>query len=198
VSERREPLILDQPIVVVLPSWIAEVIGDARVYDDDQARVDLAIRLAQENVERGTGGPFGAAVFEETSGRLVSVGVNLVERLGNSILHAETVAIMFAQQAMGTFTLAAQGEQHGHVLATSCAPCAMCLGAVHWSGLSRVLIGATREDAMNIGFDEGPVFPDSITYLERNGIQFVEGISRESACAVFQRYIELGRPLYNA
>jgi len=73
----------------------------------------------------------------------------------------------------------------------------MCLGAIHWSGLSRVLIGATRDDAMNIGFDEGPVFPESIAYLERNGIAFADGIARERAIAVLQRYVDLGRPIYN-
>lgn len=197
MSAAREATGLNDQLRVALPSWIHDIVGVARSFTDDQSRVALAIRLAHENVERGTGGPFGAAVFEETSGRLVSVGVNLVEPLSNSVLHAEIVALMFAQQAAGTFTLAAQGDGPSYVLATSCAPCAMCLGAVHWSGVSRVLIGATRDDAMEIGFDEGPVFPESISYLERNGVQFVDGIAREAARAVLQRYIELGRPLYN-
>jgi tRNA(Arg) A34 adenosine deaminase TadA len=148
-------------------------------------------------VEHGTGGPFGAAVFEEATGRLVSVGVNLVETRDNAVLHAEVVALMFAQRALGSYTLASPPAPVAHVLATSCAPCAMCLGAVHWSGVSRVLIGATRDDAMAIGFDEGPVFPESVRYLEARGITFVEGIERASARAVLQRYRELGGPLYN-
>ncbi len=186
-----------RPIHVALPSWIDEVVDASRVFADDTSRVELAIQLARENVERGTGGPFGAAVFDDQSGRLVSVGVNLVEQLGNSVLHAEVVAIMYAQQAVGTFSLGGDATGSSHALATSCAPCAMCLGAVHWSGLSRVLIGASREDATGIGFDEGPVFPESITYLERNGVEFVNGIAQDTARAVLQRYTALGRPLYN-
>lgn len=185
------------PLCVTMPSWIPDVVDLSQTFSDDDSRVRLAVRLAHENVERGTGGPFGSAIFDESSGRLLSVGVNLVEPLSNSVLHAEIVAIMFAQRALGTYTLGARSGQSLHVLATSCAPCAMCLGAVNWSGVSRVLIGATREDATRIGFDEGPVFPESIAYLERNGIQFVEGIARDAALAVFQRYIELGRPIYN-
>jgi tRNA(Arg) A34 adenosine deaminase TadA len=197
VSARHAEIASADPLRITLPPWIADAIDPSQRFDDDESKVGLAIHLAHENVERGTGGPFGAAIFEERSGRLVSVGVNLVAPLANSVLHAEIVAIMFAQRAVGTFTLNANPPHTRHVLATSCAPCAMCLGAVHWSGLSRVLIGATRDDAMSIGFDEGPVFPESIAYLERNGIGFVDGIARERAIAVLQRYVDLGRPIYN-
>ena len=57
----------------------------------------LAIELARQNVLRGTGGPFGAAIFERSTGALLSVGVNSVVRLNNSTLHGEMVAIMMAQ-----------------------------------------------------------------------------------------------------
>jgi hypothetical protein len=50
-------------------------------------------------------------------------------------------------------------------LATSCDPCAMCLGATLWSGVRHVRCGATRDDAMLLRFDEGPVFASSWAYL---------------------------------
>ncbi len=185
------------PIEVALPSWVVDVARSASPCRTDAERVAFAIALASGNVEQGTGGPFGAAVFEESTGRLVSVGVNLVEARHNAVLHAEVVALMFAQRAAGAYTLASPPAREAHVLATSCAPCAMCLGAVHWSGVSRVLIGATRDDAMAIGFDEGPVFPESVRYLEARGIAFTDGIERDAARAVLERYRDLGRPLYN-
>jgi tRNA(Arg) A34 adenosine deaminase TadA len=185
------------PMEVALPSWVLALADAASPCVTDEARVAFAIALARGNVEHGTGGPFGAAIFEEDTGRLVSVGVNLVETRHNAVLHAEVVALMFAQRAVASYTLASPPARAAHVLATSCAPCAMCLGAVHWSGVTRVLIGATRDDAMAIGFDEGPVFPESVRYLEARGIAFVEGIEREAARAVLQRYQELDRPLYN-
>jgi tRNA(Arg) A34 adenosine deaminase TadA len=157
----------------------------------------LAVQLAEQNVARGTGGPFGAAVFEEATGRLVAAGVNLVHASNNAALHAEVVALMFAQRATGSFTLASPPLTRSHMLATSCAPCAMCLGAVHWSGVSRVVSGATREDATAIGFDEGPVFPESIRYLEARGITFADAVERSAARAVMQRYCDLQGPMYN-
>ncbi len=189
---------IGEPLSIALPAWVGDVIDVGRPYVDDRDRVALAIRLAHENVEYATGGPFGAAIFEEQSGRLVSVGVNLVALRSNAVLHAEIMAFMFAQRAAGSFTLASPPLARAHVLATSCAPCAMCLGAIHWSGVARVLVGATREDAMAVGFDEGPVFPESIAYLERNGVTFVDGIERNAARAVLERYVALGRPVYNA
>ena len=184
-------------LTIVQPAWIDDVVDSNVRCASDAEQVTLAIRLAQENVERGTGGPFGAAVFEAHTGRLVSVGVNLVERQSNVALHAEVVALMFAGRALGTFSLASPPHRVKYVLATSCAPCAMCLGAAHWSGVPRVVAGATREDATAVGFDEGPVFPESLAYLERNGIVCVEGVQREAARAVLERYVALGRAVYN-
>ena len=156
----------------------------------------LAVALARENIERGTGGPFGAAIFERATGLLVSVGVNSVVRLNNCTLHAEMVAFQLAQKRIGSYTLTAEGHP-AHELFTSAEPCAMCLGATLWSGVSRVVIAASRDDALAIGFDEGPVFAESFSYLRERGIEIVEGVLREEGRAVLQRYIELGGPLYN-
>jgi tRNA(Arg) A34 adenosine deaminase TadA len=181
---------------VTLPDWIASMVAPGDRFPEDDDKVRLAVRLAEENVRRRTGGPFGAAVFEAATGRIMGVGVNLVTTQRNSCLHAEMVAFMVAQQAVGMHTLyLPDGPEH--ILATSCEPCAMCLGGVLWSGVRRVLSAATREDAVALGFDEGPVFPASYRYLEERGISFAEGIRRQEARAVMQRYLAQGGAVYN-
>jgi len=130
----------------------------------------------------GTGGPFGAAVFERDSGRLVAVGMNSVVRLGNSTLHGEMMAFMMAQHVVGAFSLSLPGLPV-HELFTSCEPCAMCLGATLWSGVRRLAYGAGREDAQRIAFEEGPVFPASYEYLEERGIEIVDGPVRIEVAA---------------
>jgi tRNA(Arg) A34 adenosine deaminase TadA len=127
----------------------------------------LAIELARQNVVRGTGGPFGAAIFEQSTGALLSVGVNSVVRLNNSTLHAEMLAIMMAQHRLGSYTLAGSPTAT-YELVSSCDPCAMCLGAVLWSGVRRMVTGADRDDATALSFEEGPVFPQSYATC-RNG-----------------------------
>jgi tRNA(Arg) A34 adenosine deaminase TadA len=177
------------------PAWMAEAVDWNRTFATDRDRMALAVDLSLRNVEQGTGGPFGAAIFEE-SGRLVSVGVNSVVRLHNSTLHAEMVAFMMAQHRAGSFTLAAPGLPR-HELFTSCEPCAMCLGATLWSGIHRLVFGASGEDVRNLGFDEGPVFPESHDYLAARGVTIEGGLLRAEACRVLERYRELQGPLYN-
>jgi tRNA(Arg) A34 adenosine deaminase TadA len=181
---------------VELPGWVAEVVDPARRYRADEDRMTVAVTLAHENVRRQSGGPFGAAIFEADSGRLVGVGVNSVLRHQNSCLHAEMVAFMVAEAAVGSYTLEAPGLP-AHELFTSCEPCAMCLGGVLWSGVRRVVCAASRSDALELGFDEGPVFPASYAYLEARGIRFTHGICREAARAVLALYRQQGGPLYN-
>jgi tRNA(Arg) A34 adenosine deaminase TadA len=184
-------------VLVEYPPWIREVVDfDAPLASPDD-RMRLAIRLSRENVARGTGGPFGALIVERDSGRLVSVGVNSVVRYNNSVLHGEIVAIMMAQQRLGSWTLNADGLPV-HELVTSCEPCAMCLGGAHWSGVRSIVCGATREDATSTNFDEGPVFPESYAYLENRGIVITRGVLREDARAVLREYRERGGPVYNA
>lgn len=191
------PTILPWPseIRILLPDWIGEVVDPDRACSSDEEKVELAIRLARENVERGTGGPFGAAVFEAVSGQLVGVGVNSVLRHNNSVLHAEMVAFMVAEARLGSFTLEVPGGP-AHVLATSCEPCAMCLGAVLWSGVRRVICGALREDAHDLAFDEGPVFPESYAYLAERGVSVTFGVRRAEARAVMAAYQRQGGAVY--
>ena len=108
--------------------------------------------------------------------------MNCVVRLENSVLHGEIVAFMMAQRRVGHYSLGAPGGTP-HELVTSCEPCAMCLGATLWSGVRRLVCGATREDAAALDFEEGPVFPASYRYLEERGIEIVLVVLREEARA---------------
>ena len=85
-----------------------------------------------------------------------------------------------------------------HELFTSCEPCAMCLGATLWSGVKRVVCAAAREDATRLHFEEGPVFPESYTYLEERGIRIDRNILRDEARAVLEQYRVRGGKIYNA
>jgi tRNA(Arg) A34 adenosine deaminase TadA len=184
-------------INIALPDWIAETAAYGRSYRSAQDRMRLAIELARNNVVRTGGGPFGAAVFEVESGVLVGVGVNLVVPLNNSVLHAEIVAFMDAESRVQSYTLAAEGLP-AHEIVTTCEPCAMCLGASLWAGVSRIVYGATREDASELKFDEGPVFPQSYEYLQARGITIVSEVLRDEARSLFKLYRDRQGPIYNA
>jgi tRNA(Arg) A34 adenosine deaminase TadA len=179
-----------------LPAWVESLCKFGTVYPTPEEKMRLAIALSRENVERGTGGPFGAAIFRADNHRLLAVGVNRVEPLRNSVLHAEITAIMLAERTVDSFTLNGP-NMPAHELYSSCSPCAMCLGAILWSGARHVAWGAVRDDAMRIGFEEGPVFPESHKYLSDRGITLVEGLLRDEANDVLQLYHSKSGRIYN-
>ena len=178
-----------------LPDWIADEIDEARLYVDDEAKIALAIRLSASNIHHCSGGPFGAAIFDEADGRLLAVGVNRVLPEQCSVAHAEMMAFMAAQALTGQSRLNADGTRI--VLASSAQPCCMCYGACFWAGIDTLLIGARSEDVMALTeFDEGPLPTDWIGELESRGIAVRRDIQRESACAALRDYGKLGGKQY--
>lgn len=176
-------------LTLELPDWLNP--ATPLVFGDDLVAMAFAVQLSRRNVAEG-GGPFAALVLDAQGG-LVAAGVNRVVEQGNSVLHAEMVALMLAQQKLGTHDLRRAGPL---TLVTSCAPCAMCLGAIPWAGVARVVCGARGEDAEAIGFDEGDKPAAWVAALQRRGITVLEDVGREAAAAVLADYARGQRPLY--
>ncbi|MGD2110495.1 MAG: nucleoside deaminase [Phycisphaerae bacterium] len=164
--------------------------------DEDAAR--LAIRLAEEGSRRGLGGPFGAIILDREARTLVAAGVNLVIARRQPIAHAEIVAI--ANAHAGDHPDVACGStptSRDHLeLVTSCEPCAMCYGAMHWAGLSRLVCCARTEDAEQAGFDEGAKPADWADHLRQRGIEVVRDVLRAEAIEVLSAYAARGGLIY--
>ena len=182
-----------------LPKWINKFLNEfPKIIPEPEKQMRFVLALTERNILEGTGGPFGSAVFEQDSGKLVSVGVNVVIQQKCSAAHAEMMALMLAQKKLGHFDLGATGFP-AHRLVTSGKMCAMCLGNVCWSGISEVLSSAEPEDVEKIaGFDEGPTPPDYNAQLESRGINIIPELLRSEGQAVLQLYIDLGGKVYNS
>ncbi len=181
----------------LLPSWLREFSAEkCGALPSDGERMKFAIELARQNVLHGTGGPFGAAVFDRSTGVPVAFGVNRVVESNCSHAHAEMVALAVAEQRLSSYTLNRPGFP-GYELVTSSEPCAMCFGAIIWSGVSRLLCGALTADAEEAGFDEGAKPEQWIHELEKRGIEVLTGLCRSEAVPVLQLYLDNGGMLYN-
>lgn len=182
-----------------LPAWVHEVADPARACAGDAAKVELAIALAARNIAEGTGGPFGAVVFGPDD-RIVAAGVNVVLPQSTSLAHAENMAYMLAQQALGRarLNLDAEGRPCGpYTLATSAQPCCQCYGATIWAGVDRLLIGARADDVHELTeFDEGPLPADWPGELARRGIELVRDVARDRARGVLAAYGQAGGRRY--
>ncbi|MGB8020622.1 MAG: hypothetical protein WCF04_05295 [Candidatus Nanopelagicales bacterium] len=188
---------LGRTLSLSLPAWVADwPEPDPLACTDDRMRAVLG--LAKRNVEEGSGGPFAAGVFERESGRLVSIGVNRVLPENNSLAHAEILALGLAHATAGTFDLGEPGRPRLQLVSSS-QMCAMCLGAVVWSGVSEVVYASTTADVVGtVGFDEGPMPLDYAEQLLRRGISVLPQVLREEGVKVLQRYVAVGGVVYNA
>ncbi len=156
----------------------------------------VACELARLNVENNGGGPFGSIVVDLSSGKIVGYGVNCVLSNG-APFHGEVCAIWDAQSRLGTHDLGRAGLPP-FALVTSAAPCAMCAGAIVWSGVRQLVSGARTSDVEGIvGFDEGPIHRDLKSELYKRGINVVEDILRDECCEVLRQYIKSGGVVYN-
>lgn len=175
---------------LTLPQWVEELCAPGQIFPSIEDRVDLTLLLARTNFERETGGPFGAAVFD-LEGRLLAPGVNLVVPSNVAAAHAEILAIAIAGLVLSNFDLGATE------LVASTDPCAMCLGAVPWSGVHRLVCGARTEDAQAIGFEEGDRPDDWVAALEARGVEVIREVKQPQAAAVLADYAAKGGVIYN-
>jgi tRNA(Arg) A34 adenosine deaminase TadA len=179
-----------------LPGWVEGFVPDAnQVYSTVEERMQLVIDLSKQNVAHRTGGPFGAAIFDTYTQTILAPGVNLVTPARCSVAHAEIVACMVAQQMVQRYDLSAKGLP-AYELVTSTEPCAMCFGAILWSGVRRVICGARSEDAETLGFDEGPKPANWVEALASRGISVQQNVLRSEATTVLQQYGRSGQPIY--
>lgn len=115
----------------------------------DRELIQLSLRLAGENVAAG-GGPFGAVIAR--GGEVISTGVNRVTTDHDPTAHAEIIAIRCAALLLGRHSLS------DCEIYASCEPCPMCLGAIYWARLHRLVYAASRDDAASAGFDDAFIY----------------------------------------
>lgn len=186
-----------------LPGWIAdELAGVPDIVPDIAERMALVHRLADRNWREGNGGPFAALVAEVDTGRIVSVGVNVVLGSGVSSAHAEVTALGTAQKRVGSWDLGGDGVGE-HELVVNWRPCVQCYGATMWSGVrSLVVAGSGPELEQITTFDEGPMVADWVEQFEARGIRVAQDVLRDEALAVFRAYRDAvdagGVTVYNA
>ncbi len=138
-----------------------------------------AIKEAIDGISNGHGGPFGAVVVN--NGIIVGRGHNLVIYTNDPTSHGEIVAIREASKFLNRFDLS------DCELYTTCEPCPMCYGAIHWARIKKVYFGCTKDDARRLGFDDELLSQilkrdDNLSY-----IQLIQ-VDREECYQVFLEY----------
>jgi tRNA(Arg) A34 adenosine deaminase TadA len=103
--------------------------------------LDALLRRAIVLADRSRAGgnhPFGALLADADGHVLLEAG-NTVTTTHDVTGHAETNLVSAASRRYGSQELAST------TLVTSCEPCAMCSGAVYWSGIGAVVYGLSEQ-----------------------------------------------------
>jgi guanine deaminase len=139
-----------------------------------------AIALSLENIKKGLGGPFGAVIVDK-NGKMIGEGANCVTSTNDPTAHAEMVAIRNACTNMANFSL------EGATIYTSCEPCPMCLAAIYWARIDKIVYANSREDAAAIGFDDQLIYDEIPKPLNERLIP-IERANATDAVVVFEAW----------
>jgi tRNA(Arg) A34 adenosine deaminase TadA len=151
---------------------------------NDDAYMDLAIAEARKAIAAAQI-PVGAVLVRD--GTIVCGAHNTVWRDVDPTAHGEMNAVRRAASTLRAVDLA------GSTVYVTLEPCPMCLGALHWARISRVVYGASIADAAAVGFSEMPVPAVELARLGRSPLRVEAGPRRKECLALFDEWRASGK-----
>jgi len=148
--------------------------------DNDRSFLMRAIKIAGDGIKNG-GGPFGAVVSKD--GKIISEVFNKVILNCDPTAHAEVLAIRRAASVLKSHNL------DGCTLYSSCEPCPMCLGAIYWAGITKVVYACDRTDAEKAGFSDKLIYEEIMLDPGSRKIKFRQ-LTDTGANMVFRKWEE--------
>jgi guanine deaminase len=146
---------------IFIPSFVRNFFN---IMDKDRSLLLRAIQIASEGIGIG-GGPFGAVIAKE--GDILSEAVNRVVLNYDPTAHAEVIAIREAAAILKSHDL------RDCIIYCSCEPCPMCLGAIYWAGITKVVYACDRNDAADGGFSDKNIYDEIMLHPAERKIQYV-------------------------
>ena len=142
---------------------------------NDEKYIDIAIDISEKSEY-----PYGAIIVkdDEIIGR--SDDKTLI---GNSMFsHAELKAIESASKNKNLY-----GDLEGATLYVSCEPCMMCMGAILYEGISKIVYAATLQDSNDYYCPEMITDIDVLAKYANNDIKIVKELHRDRAVEILKR-----------
>lgn len=151
---------------------------------NDADYMRLAIEKTREGIAAGQS-PFGSVIVHE--GRVVASTHNTVWLTTDPTAHAEVNCIRAAAKALKSIAL------HGCTLYSTTEPCPMCLAAIHWAKIERVVFGATIADAAAAGFCELFVSAKDLATMGHSPLRVESGLLQAECAALFDEWKRAGK-----
>lgn len=141
----------------------------------DEKFIDIAIEISKKAKY-----PFGAIIVKnrEIIGR--SDDKTLIET--SMYPHAELEAIESASKNKNLY-----GDLKDAILYVSCEPCMMCMGAILYEGISKIVYAATLQDSNDNYCPEIITDIDTLAKYANNKIEIVKELHRNKAVEVLKK-----------
>ncbi len=151
---------------------------------NDKQFMKLAILEAKKSEAIG-GAPIGAVLVKD--GKVIATGQSLVWPLKDPSAHGETQCIRNACKELQSLDLS------GCTLYSTLESCSMCLGCAGWTGLSKIVFGAFKEDVEPNPYELSHYH--AIEHAKRfKGLEVVGGVLQED-CKELMRNIKNWSPV---
>lgn len=153
----------------------------------DRDYMALAIETTRRGIREGQS-PFGAVIVRGKE--IVADTHNTVWRTTDPTAHGEVNAIRQAALNLKTIDLS------GTVLYSTCEPCPMCLTAIHWAKIDRLVFGASIADAKNTGFEELTISAAEMIRLGGGSLKVEGGLMQAECVDLFRYFLDNGGKVY--
>ena len=130
--------------------------------------------------------PYGAVIVKDN--KIIGRSDADVPVSKTEFSHAELRAIEDAMEHLGGHLCAEGGK--GVTIYSSCEPCAMCMGAILYTGIDRLVYGATLEDSKECVNEILAKSNDIANACSNRKIEIVPEFQREEAVKVLKRWKE--------
>lgn len=155
---------------------------------NDEDGIRAAIKIAEYGWRCG-GGPFGA-VITDSRGYIISEAHSTVPSENDPTAHAEIKAIQMACRKKNSITL------ENHIIYTTTEPCIMCLGAILWARISKIVFSTLISDSKNLGFNEVDFSLRDLVNFLRLSIEVRGPLLREEGLLLFKKWTNSGGRAY--
>lgn len=127
--------------------------------NEDSIFLKIAINKAKNNLKAGSK-PFGALIVQ--NGTIISSFSNKSDKFKDPTAHAELEVIRKASRVLKKKYL------QDCVLYTTSEPCIMCLGAILWARIPKVVVGLMRNDIPKDIYNI--IYQDSSSWVDKHNI----------------------------
>ena len=141
----------------------------------DEQYIDIAIEISKTAKY-----PYGAIIVKDD----VIIGRSDDKTITENSMysHAELEAIESASKNKNLY-----GDLKGATLYVSCEPCMMCMGAILYEGISKVVYAATLQDSNDYYCEEIITDIDVLSKFAKERIKIIKGLHRDKAIEVLKK-----------